>query len=236
MTQPLKYMPTDTPQIVQRLWNYCDVLRDDGVSYGDYVEQLTYLLFLKMDHERHELLGKPSTIPEAYRWDKLLEDQQGNKLKANALESQYRETLQELQQEGGLLGIIFRKSQNRIQNPARLRRLINYIDAEEWISLETDVKGDVYEGLLEKNAQDTKSGAGQYFTPRPLIRAMVEAVSPTPEATIADPATGTGGFFLAAKDFITKEHKPLTRNQSKPLKRTPFRDGKSWTTRLASAR
>jgi type I restriction enzyme M protein len=215
---------SDTPHIVQRLWNYCDVLRDDGVSYGDYVEQLTYLLFLKMDHERHELLGRPSALPEDYRWDRLLQDEEGNELKGNALEEQYRKTLQALQKEDGLLGIIFRKSQNRIQNPARLKRLIEYIDAEEWISLETDVKGDVYEGLLEKNAQDTKSGAGQYFTPRPLIRAMVEAAHPSPDDAIADPACGTGGFFLAAKDFITEEYgKELTRDQKKALKEDTFR-------------
>ena len=217
-------MPDQTPHIVQRLWNYCDVLRDDGVSYGDYVEQLTYLLFLKMDHERHELLGRPSALPEDYRWDRLLQDEEGNELKGNALEEQYRKTLQALQKEDGLLGIIFRKSQNRIQNPARLKRLIEYIDAEEWISLETDVKGDVYEGLLEKNAQDTKSGAGQYFTPRPLIRAMVEAAHPSPDDAIADPACGTGGFFLAAKDFITEEYgKELTRDQKKALKEDTFR-------------
>ena len=217
-------MPDQTPHIVQRLWNYCDVLRDDGVSYGDYVEQLTYLLFLKMDHERHELLGRPSALPEDYRWDRLLQDEEGNELKGNALEEQYRKTLQALQKEDGLLGIIFRKSQNRIQNPARLKRLIEYIDAEEWISLNTDVKGDVYEGLLEKNAQDTKSGAGQYFTPRPLIRAMVEAAHPSPDDAIADPACGTGGFFLAAKDFITEEYgKELTRDQKKALKEDTFR-------------
>ena len=216
-------MPDQTPHIVQRLWNYCDVLRDDGVSYGDYVEQLTYLLFLKMDHERHELLGRPSAIPEDYRWGRLLQDEEGNELKGNALEEQYRKTLQALQKEDGLLGIIFRKSQNRIQNPARLKRLIEYIDAEEWISLDTDVKGDVYEGLLEKNAQDTKSGAGQYFTPRPLIRAMVEAAHPSPDDAIADPACGTGGFFLAAKDFITEEYgKELTRDQKKALKEDTF--------------
>jgi len=215
---------SDTPHIVQRLWNYCDVLRDDGVSYGDYVEQLTYLLFLKMDHERHELLGRPSAIPEDYRWDRLLQDEEGNELKGNALEEQYRKTLQALQKEDGLLGIIFRKSQNRIQNPARLKRLIEYIDAEEWISLEGDVKGRVYEGLLEKNARDTKSGAGQYFTPRPLIRAMVEAAHPSPDDAIADPACGTGGFFLAAKDFITEEYgKELTRDQKKALKEDTFR-------------
>lgn len=215
-------MPNDTPQIVQRLWNYCNVLRDDGVSYGDYVEQLTYLLFLKMDQERHEHLGKPSAVPDGYRWSDLLKDDAGNERKGSALETQYRETLQALQKEGGLLGIIFRKSQNRIQNPARLRRLIDYINAEDWIGLETDVKGDIYEGLLEKNAQDTKSGAGQYFTPRPLIRAMVEAAAPTPGQTIADPACGTGGFFLAAKDYIAKTYKPLDRDQSTALREDTF--------------
>lgn len=215
-------MSTDTPRIVQRLWNYCNVLRDDGVSYGDYVEQLTYLLFLKMDQERHEHLGKPSAVPDGYRWTDLLKDGAGNERKGSALETQYRETLQALQKEGGLLGIIFRKSQNRIQNPARLRRLIDYINAEDWIGLETDVKGDIYEGLLEKNAQDTKSGAGQYFTPRPLIRAMVEAAAPTPGQTIADPACGTGGFFLAAKDHIAETYKPLDRDQSKALREDTF--------------
>mgnify|MGYP006281959359 FL=1 len=211
---------SDTPQIVQRLWNFCDVLRDDGVSYGDYVEQLTYLLFLKMDQERREL-GKESTIPDAYRWERLLKDEDGNKLKGEPLESQYRQTLQELQKQGGMIGIIFGKAQNRIQNPARLRRLIDYIDEETWMGLDVDVKGDIYEGLLEKNAQDTKSGAGQYFTPRPLIQAMVDAVDPEPEQTIADPAVGTGGFFLAAKNRITENHS-LTRDQKQKLRENTF--------------
>jgi type I restriction enzyme M protein len=213
-------MPDNTPQIVQRLWNYCDVLRDDGVSYGDYVEQLTYLLFLKMDQERRQI-DKPSSIPEKYRWERLLKDEDGNKLKGDPLEEQYRKTLQELQKEGGMIGIIFRKAQNRIQNPARLRRLIDYIDEETWMGLDIDVKGDIYEGLLEKNAQDTKSGAGQYFTPRPLIEAMVEVMAPTPDDAIADPACGTGGFFLAAKDYITG-HYTLTRDQKKRLKEDTF--------------
>lgn len=210
-----------TPQIVQRLWNYCDVLRDDGVSYGDYVEQLTYLLFLKMDQERREL-GRDSAVPEPYRWERLLRDEDGNRLKGEPLESQYRQTLQALQNERGILGIIFRKAQNRIQNPARLRRLIDYIDEETWMGLDVDVKGVIYEGLLEKNAQDTKSGAGQYFTPRPLIRAMVEAVAPEPGQTIADPACGTGGFFLAAKDYIT-DHFNLTRDEKKTLRNDTFK-------------
>jgi len=145
----------------------------------------------------------------------------GNKLKGDPLEEQYRKTLQALQGEGGMLGIIFRKAQNKIQNPARLRRLIDYIDEETWMGLGVDVKGDIYEGLLEKNAQDTKSGAGQYFTPRPLIEAMVEVVAPEPDQTVADPASGTGGFFLAAKDFIT-DHYSLTRDQKRRLKEVTF--------------
>ena len=213
-------MPDESPQIVQRLWNFCDVLRDDGVSYGDYVEQLTYLLFLKMDQERREL-GKPSAIPDEYRWERLLRDEDGNKLRGEPLESQYRRTLQALQKEGGMIGIIFGKAQNRIQNPARLRRLIEYIDEETWMGLDVDVKGDIYEGLLEKNAQDTKSGAGQYFTPRPLIQAMVDAVDPDPDQTIADPAVGTGGFFLAAKNHITETHS-LTRDQKQALREDTF--------------
>ena len=213
-------MPDESPQIVQRLWNFCDVLRDDGVSYGDYVEQLTYLLFLKMDQERREL-GKESAIPDAYRWERLLKDEDGTDLKGEPLESQYRQTLQELQKEGGMIGIIFGKAQNRIQNPARLRRLIEYIDEETWMGLDVDVKGDIYEGLLEKNAQDTKSGAGQYFTPRPLIQAMVDAVDPDPDETIADPAVGTGGFFLAAKNHITETHS-LTRDQKQALREDTF--------------
>ncbi|MFP4027125.1 MAG: N-6 DNA methylase [Candidatus Brocadiia bacterium] len=211
----------NSPQIVQRLWNFCDVLRDDGVSYGDYVEQLTYLLFLKMDQERREL-DNPSAIPDRYRWERLLKDEDGNKLKGEALETQYRRTLQGLQKQGGMIGIIFGKAQNRIQNPARLRRLIDYINEETWMALEVDVKGDIYEGLLEKNAQDTKSGAGQYFTPRPLIRAMVKAVRPEPDRTIADPACGTGGFFLAAKDHIVDNHN-LTRDQKKDLRENTFK-------------
>ena len=189
-------MSDQAPTIVQRLWNYCHVLRDDGVSYGDYVEQLTYLLFLKMAEERTES-GRPSpSIPDGYGWSELA-SQEGE-----ALEAQYRQTLLHLAREGGLLGIIFRKAQNRIQDPAKLHRLIGLIDAEVWQGLDFDVKGEIYEGLLEKNAADTKSGAGQYFTPRPLIEAIVACVRPRVGETVCDPAVGTGGFLLAAHDAM----------------------------------
>ena len=168
-------------QLVQKLWNYCNILRDEGLSYGDYVEQLTFLLFLKMADEQTKppfnppspdglrRAGKPSPIPKGFGWDALL------KLEGDDLEIHYRHTLEELGRRSGMLGIIFRKAQNKIQDPAKLRRLIaDLIDKEVWSSLSADVKGDAYEALLQKNAEDVKGGAGQYFTPRPLTSAMAE--------------------------------------------------------------
>ncbi|HSN77544.1 MAG TPA: N-6 DNA methylase, partial [Anaerolineae bacterium] len=190
--------------IVQRLWNYCNVLRDDGVSYGDYVEQLTYLLFLKMDDEQVRLLGKASAIPAGLGWQSLAG------LTGDELESHYRHILAELGKGSGLIPTIFRKAQNKIQEPAKLRRLIDLIDGEVWIGLDMDVKGEIYEGLLEKNAQDIKSGAGQYFTPRELSAAIVDVMQPQLGQTVCDPAAGTGGFLLAAYDSI-KSHNTLTR-------------------------
>ncbi len=180
--------------IVSKLWNFCNVLRDDGMSYGDYVEQLTYLLFLKMADERtRPPYSQPNTVPAAYSWPTLV------KKDGDELFDHYRHTLENLGNEKGLLGLIFNKSQNKFQDPAKLRRLIvDLIDKENWSIMSADVKGDAYEGLLEKNAQDTKSGAGQYVTPRPLIQAMVDAVAPKPGEKICDPACGTGGFLLAA--------------------------------------
>ncbi|MBA3832445.1 MAG: SAM-dependent DNA methyltransferase [Chthoniobacterales bacterium] len=199
-------------QLVQKLWNYCNILRDDGLSYGDYVEQLTFLLFLKMADEQSRLRGTPSAIPKGFGWPSLL------KLDGDDLEIHYRHTLEELGKRSGMLGIIFRKAQNKIQDPAKLRRLIvDLIDKEQWSSLSADVKGDAYEGLLQKNAEDVKGGAGQYFTPRPLISAMVDAIAPQPGQTICDPACGTGGFLLAAHDYIAKHYK-LDREQKKKLK------------------
>ena len=191
---------SESATIVQRLWNYCNVLRDDGVSYGDYVEQLTYLLFLKMDQEQVELWGQPSAIPAAYNWASL------RGLEGTELEQHYLAILTELGKGAGLIPVIFRKAQNRIQDPAKLRRLIKLIDDETWTGLDIDVKGEIYEGLLERNARDTKSGAGQYFTPRPLIQAMVDVMHPAPGITICDPAAGTGGFLIAAHEYITRHH------------------------------
>src|SRR6266436_7781338 len=200
--------------IVQKLWNYCNILRDDGLSCGDYVEQLTFLLFLKMaDEQSRPPFNKKSPIPEKYSWPELL------KRDGDELEIHYRHTLEELGKEPGLIGVIFRKAQNKIQDPAKLRRLIaDLIDKEEWSSLDTDVKGDAYEGLLQKNAEDVKGGAGQYFTPRPLIRAIVDVMQPQPAESagrtgvICDPACGTGGFLLIAHDFI-RNHNKLDKKQ-----------------------
>ncbi|MBW2981747.1 type I restriction-modification system subunit M [Candidatus Woesearchaeota archaeon] len=208
---------TDPKQLVQKLWNYCDILRDDGLSYGDYVEQLTFLLFLKMDDERTKPpFNKKSDIPKKYNWENL-------KSKDGAdLEAHYIETLNNLGAEEGIIGVIFRKAQNRIQDPAKLRKLIvELIDKESWLSLEADVKGDAYEGLLEKNAADVKSGAGQYFTPRPLINAMVEVMKPEPGMKIHDPACGTGGFLLSAYNYIAKNYK-LDRDEKHKLKHETF--------------
>jgi type I restriction enzyme M protein len=204
---------TAPQQLVQKLWNYCNILRDDGLSYGDYVEQLTFLLFLKMaDEQSKPPFKKASPIPKGFGWDVLV------KLDGDDLEIHYRHTLEELGKQPGMLGLIFRKAQNKIQDPAKLRRLIvDLIDKEEWSSLSADVKGDAYEGLLQKNAEDVKGGAGQYFTPRPLIAALVEVMAPAPALTICDPACGTGGFLLAAHDYIAK-HNALDREQKKRLK------------------
>jgi type I restriction enzyme M protein len=200
-------------QLVQKLWNYCNILRDDGLSYGDYVEQLTFLLFLKMaDEQSKPPHNKPSPIPKGFGWDALM------KRDGDDLEIHYRHTLEELGKRPGMLGVIFRKAQNKIQDPAKLRRLIaDLIDKEEWSSLSADVKGDAYEGLLQKNAEDVKGGAGQYFTPRPLISAVVEVMAPRPGQTMCDPAGGTGGFVLATHDYLAS-HYALDRAQKKLLK------------------
>ncbi len=203
--------------LVSKLWNYCNILRDDGLSYGDYVEQLTFLLFLKMaDEQSKPPFSKPSPIPKGFSWAALL------KLDGDDLETHYRHTLEELGKRQGMLGVIFRKAQNKIQDPAKLRRLIvDLIDKEQWTMLDADVKGDAYEGLLQKNAEDVKGGAGQYFTPRALIAAMVEVMAPQPGQTICDPACGTGGFLLAAHDYLAKLH-DLDRAQKKALKSGTF--------------
>ena len=206
----------DSGRVVQKLWSYCHVLRDDGLSYQDYLEQLTQLLFLKMADERAAMTGQEQPIPKGYRWADLARpDMEGTKL-----EDHYRKTLQKLAEAGGMLGLIFRKAQNKIQDPAKLRQIIvELIGKESWLSMSSDVKGDAYEGLLERNAQDTKSGAGQYFTPRPLIQAIVDCIQPKPGEIVLDPACGTGGFLLAAHDYLTDpERYTLDKDQKKHLR------------------
>jgi type I restriction enzyme M protein len=199
--------------VVAKLWNYCNLLRDDGLSYGDYLEQLTYLLFLKMaDEQTKPPFNRESILPPGLDWPSLLHRD------GDSLDVHYRYLLAELGKQAGMLGVIFRKAQNRIQDPAKLRRLIvDLIGQESWMILDADVKGDAYEGLLQKNAEDVKTGAGQYFTPRPLIRGIVEVMQPQPGMSICDPACGTGGFLLASHLYLA-EHFLLDPDQKRHLR------------------
>lgn len=191
-------MSEQTTTIISKVWGMCGPLRDDGVSYGDYLEQLTYLIFLKMSDEYSKPPYKKDTgIPEGYTWTDM------NTLKGAELEEKYKAILEKLGEQGGILGKIFKQATNKVSNAAILYRIVQMIDKEKWVSMSSDVKGEIYEGLLQKNAEDVKSGAGQYFTPRPLIRAMVKCLRPEPMKTIADPCCGSGGFFLAAQEFLT---------------------------------
>jgi type I restriction enzyme M protein len=209
-------MSNESASIVQRVWNYCNVLRDDGVSYGDYVEQLTYLLFLKMaDEQTKPPFNRESSIPKGYDWASLISKD------GTELENHYRHLLETLGKEAGMLGVIFRKAQNKIQDPAKLKRLLELINNETWLGMDIDVKGEIYEGLLQKNAEDIKGGAGQYFTPRQLIKAIVEVMQPQPGMTINDPACGTGGFIIAAHDYISNNYQ-LDLAQKKFLKFKTF--------------
>jgi len=205
----------NTSAIISKVWSFCNPLRDIGVGYGDYLEQLTYLLFLKMaDEFSKPPYSRKLPIPKEYDWESLTAK------RGDTLELHYTKLLSELSRQKGILGQIFVQSQNKIKEPAMLYKIIDMIDKEQWATLGADIKGTIYEGLLEKNAEDTKSGAGQYFTPRALIRAMVECVQPQPMKTIADPACGTGGFFLAAYDFIAKGN--LDKDQKAFLKFKTF--------------
>jgi type I restriction enzyme M protein len=214
--------------LVQKLWGYANVLRDDGLSYGDYLEQLTYLLFLKMaDEQTKPPFSGERIVPEGFDWPSLLAED------GDDLETQYRHVLEELGKKSGMTGVVFRKAQNKVQNPALLRRLIaELIDKETWLTLGVDVKGDAYEGLLERNAEDVKTGAGQYFTPRPLIGAIVDVMQPEPGMRICDPACGTGGFLLAAHDYIAG-HALLDPDQRKHLR---FEALRGWEIVDATAR
>ena len=205
-----------TDSIISKVWSFCHTLRDDGVGYGDYLEQLTFLIFLKMADEYSKApYDRQVGVPARFAWPVM------RPLKGAELEVHYIETLRELGTQKGMLGQIFTKAQNKIQDPAKLARLIEMVDGVSWVALDADTKGDIYEGILEKNAEDTKSGAGQYFTPRALIKAMVACVAPEPGLTIADPACGTGGFFLAAYDYLVHQ-RTLTPAQKRFLKNDTF--------------
>lgn len=211
-------MSEQTTSIISKVWGMCNPLRDDGVSYGDYLEQLTYLIFLKMSDEYSKKpYEKETGIPKGYTWSDM------NTLKGAELEEQYKKTLEELAKQGGILGKIFAQANNKISNAAILYRIVQMIDKEKWVSMSSDVKGEIYEGLLQKNAEDVKSGAGQYFTPRPLIKTMVKCLRPEPMKTIADPCCGSGGFFLAAQEYITDpKNYNLDREQKEFLKNETF--------------
>ena len=217
--------------IISKIWNLASVLRDDGVGYGDYLEQITYLLFLKMADELNKPpYNKGLTFPK-------LKDVEGNEIengeicnwetlsakRGAELESFYSQLLRSLSTEKGMLGQIFTKSQNKIQDPSKLLKVIDLINKEDWNMMGADIKGKIYEGLLEKNAMDSSgsSGAGQYFTPRALIKSIVACIQPKPLKTIADPACGTGGFFLAAYDWIV-ENNSLDRDEKEFLKNKTF--------------
>ncbi len=205
---------SDARQLVDKLWNFCNLLRDDGVSTIDYTEQLTYLLFLKMAHERETRPLYPEKIvPKDCSWQRLLDND------GDQLEVTYRHILETLAKQSGTLGVIFRKAQNKIQDPAKLKKLItDFIDKENWSAAGVDIKGDAYEGLLAKGAEDVKSGAGQYFTPRALIAAMVDVIQPTVKDTVVDPACGTGGFLLAAYAYASQDAENLTPDEKVHLR------------------
>ena len=201
-------MKDEAATLVRKLWRYCNVLRDDGLSYPDYVEQLTYLLFLKMSEEQ---VNGP--VPAKYGWRALAA------LDAKAMHRQYSCNLSALGARPGLLGVIFGNARNKIRDPRKLKLLVtDLIGTTDWIGLSSDVKGDAYEGLLEKNARDTKSGAGQYFTPRPLTSAIVECVRPQLGEVVCDPACGTGGFLLAAYEYLEGSVSSMSPSQRRHLR------------------
>ena len=184
--------------LTKKVWNMADVLAAAGVGFTDYIIQLTYLLFLKMDFEK-ESYGLGSALPDGSKWKDIVQLDGPDQL------AKYEKILEILQATDGLIGAIFTEAQNKITKPALLKKLIGMIDEENWFSMDGDLKGAIYESILEKNGQDKKSGAGQYFTPRPLINAMVDVVQPKITETIADPACGTGGFLLSAYDYMRKQ-------------------------------
>lgn len=208
--------------LTKKVWQIADIMAGAGVGFTDYLTQLTYLLFLKMDDERVNFIGEASAIPTGYRWSDLCKET------GEDLRDQYQQTLEVLSKEPGLVGTIFTKATNKIELPVYLEKLVSFIDQEQWLLMDGDVKGALYESILQKNGQDKKSGAGQYFTPRPLIDAIVDVVNPKIGETVTDPACGTGGFLLSAfshmerqsrdeKELLFLRNKALRGNDITPL-------------------
>ncbi len=195
----MKQATTNTQTLTKKVWNLATTLAGQGIGFTDYITQLTYLLFLKMDDENVKTFGEESAIPNGYRWRNLVN------LDGFDLVRQYEDTLKELSGQDNLIGTIYTKAQNKIDKPVYLKKVIALIDEESWLVMNEDVKGAIYESILEKNGQDKKSGAGQYFTPRSLIQAMVDVASPQIGETVCDPACGTGGFLLAAYDYMKRQ-------------------------------
>lgn len=209
-----------TTNIAQKIWSYCDTLRDDGLGYNDYLEQLTYLLFLKMADENTSKYN----LPDICSWQSLLNNAGGSLLE------QYETILKSLAEAGGMLEKIFAGAQNKIHDSVKLKKLLQLINEDNWSSTDSDVKGEIYETLLQKNAEN--SGAGQYFTPRPVIRAMIECIKPMPGETIGDPSCGTGGFFLGALNFVHDSY-TLSKKEANFLKFDTFH---GWEIEKATAR
>jgi len=207
-------MSNDISQIGNRAWSFAHVLRDDGLSYMSYIEQITFLLFLKMAEETATVYKRDPLVPEPWNWANLI------KRDGDDLETHYRKTLEELGRHKGMLGVIFLKAKNEITDPAKLRRLIvELIEPVKWVNLGADVKGTVYEELLQRSAAESPKGAGQYFTPRPVIEAIVDVMKPGPDDSVMDPCCGTGGFLLAAHDYVMRKHgADLNRTQKKYVK------------------
>ncbi len=192
--------------LIKKVGDIANVLAAAGVGFTDYLTQLTYILFLKMDDER-ETYGFESSIPEGYKWQNLLD------LSGEDLVDKYEEILDELAEKDGLIGTIFTKASNKIDRPVLLAKVIEMVASENWYMMEGDLKGAIYESILEKNGQDKKSGAGQYFTPRALIKAMVDVTDPKITETVADPACGTGGFLLAAYEHMKPQSKEIAKQK-----------------------
>lgn len=190
---------TNTQTLTKKVWNLATTLAGQGIGFTDYITQLTYLLFLKMDDENMHTFGEDSAIPDGYRWCDLVG------LDGFDLVRQYEDTLKKLSGQDNLIGTIYTKAQNKIDKPVYLKKVITLINEESWLVMDGDVKGAIYESILEKNGQDKKSGAGQYFTPRSLIQAMVDVATPRIGETVCDPACGTGGFLLAAYDYMKSQ-------------------------------